>query len=97
MPYKTKGGRRIPLPRGVSNGRQHCVKLEGTVATFQCTRGGHLMRHDFSKGPLPKRITNLAMLQKMALYWGLGTPPNGARGHVNGWCQTCQNEADGVK
>ena len=96
MAYKTKQGRRIPVPVGAVNGKQHCVKLEGTVATFQCVRGGHLMRHDFSKGPRPKQITKEAMLKKMALYWGLGMPLNGARGHCNGWCQKCQNEIDGV-
>lgn len=95
MPYKTRQGRRLMLPRGVTNGRQHLVKLEGTVATFECTRGHHRMTHDFSKGPRPKRMSE-QMLKKFAVYWGLGMPTTGARGHCNGWCQKCQNDIDGV-
>lgn len=96
MPYKTSSaGRRLKLPAGATNGVQHLVKLEGTRATFECA-AGHRTTHDYGKGPISKRVPE-AFLKKMAPYWGLGTQSNGTRGHVYGWCQRCQNIADGVE
>lgn len=92
MPYVTRGGRRRARPAGASNGVQRLVKLEGTVATFECLQG-HQMTHDYSKGPVSKRVPE-AFLRKMAPYWGLGFNTNGTKGHVYGWCQKCQNETD---
>lgn len=89
MPYKMRGNRRIPLPRGAVNGRQHLVALAGTVAIFEC-EAGHRMKHDYSKGPVSKRMPEV-MLRKFAPYWGLGLQSNGTRGHCYGWCQRCQN------
>ena len=95
MPYVTRNGRRLVMPSAATNGRQYLVALEGTVATFEC-KAGHRMRHDYSKGPVSKRV-QAAFLKKMAAYWGLGLQSNGTRGHVVGWCQRCQNIADGAK
>lgn len=92
MPYKTRHGRRVKLPRGATNGVQHLVALDGTKATFEC-RNGHKQTHDYGKGPVSQRVPE-AFLRKMAPYWGLGKQSNGTRGHVYGWCQACQNEAD---
>lgn len=92
MPYRTRNGRRIQLHRGAVNGHQHLVALVGTKATFEC-KAGHRMTHDYGKGPVSRRIPE-ATLKKFAAYWGLGLQSNGVRGHVNGWCQKCQNEAD---
>jgi hypothetical protein len=95
-PYKTNaGGRRFYLAASAINGRQYLVALDGTRATFECKAAGHRMTHDYGKGPIPKRVPAQA-LQKMAAYWGLGLQQNGVRGHVNGWCQKCQDLADGV-
>lgn len=94
MPYKTINGRRRQRVPSCTNGVQHLVSLVGTVATFEC-KAGHKMRKDYSKGPVSKRVTEPWLL-KMAAYWGLGLQSNGTRGHVYGWCQKCQNIADGV-
>lgn len=94
VPYKILHGRRVQLPRGVTNGVQYVVSLEGSVATFECKRAGHRMTKDFNKG-FPRIGT--AMLAKMAAYWGLGGNSNSVRGHCYGWCQKCQNEADKVR
>ena len=93
MAYKTIHGRRLNVPKA-TNGRQYLVKLEGTVATFEC-KAGHRITKDFSKGR-PHQRMSIAALQKFAAYWGLGLQSNGVRGHVNGWCQKCQNVYDGV-
>lgn len=92
MAYVTRHGRRLRRPAGATNGVQYLVALDGTVATFECSRG-HRMTHDYSKGPVRTRVPE-AFLKKMAPYWGLGLQGNGTRGHVYGWCQTCQNDAD---
>jgi hypothetical protein len=92
MPYRTRHGRRIQLARAATNGLQHLVQLDGTVATFEC-QAGHRMTHDYGKGPRPRRIPAEA-LKMMARYWGLGLQANGTRGHCVGWCQRCQNERD---
>lgn len=94
MAYVTRHGRRVKRPGGATNGRQRLVALDGTRATFECT-AGHRMVHDYGKGPVSKRVPTAA-LQKMAAYWGLGLQSNGVKGHVSGWCQRCQNIADGV-
>lgn len=94
MPYVTRRGQRRKRPAGATNGVQYLVKLEGTVATFECKTGGHRTRHDYSKGPVYKRLPASA-LQRFARYWGLGPVPEGAtRGHCYGWCQRCQDEFD---
>ena len=89
MPYRTKNGRRIKLPRGVTNGTQYLVKIEGTKATFECKAGGHRITQDFSKGPRG-RTMSAAALKMFEKYWAKGT------GHCYGWCQKCANIADGV-
>lgn len=94
MAYRTRGGRRFPVPPGAANGRQRLVALDGTRAVFEC-RNGHRMTHDYGKGPIPKRLSVVA-LRKFAPYWGLGLQSNGTRGHCAGWCQRCQNIADGI-
>lgn len=94
MAYVTRNGRRISRPtRTATNGIQYLVKLEGTTATFECKRGQHQQSHDYSKGPISQRVP-AEFLRRMAPYWGLGLRSNGTRGHVYGWCQRCQNEAD---
>lgn len=93
MAYVTRNGQR--RKRIGSNGIQYLVKLEGTVATFECKEHGHTMVHDFSKGPRTKHVS-AELLQKMAPSWGLGLQSNGTRGHCYGWCQQCQNIWDGV-
>ena len=93
MPYVTRNGRRRTRPGGASNGVQRLVALDGTKATFECLAAGHRMTHDFGKGPISKRWSE-ASLRHFAPYWGLGTQPNGTRGHCYGWCQKCQNVAD---
>lgn len=95
MPYRTRNGQRIKLVPSATNGIQHLVALEGTRATFEC-KAGHRITHDYSKGPVSKRVPE-AFLRKMAPYWGLGLQSNGVRGHVYGWCQQCQDIADGVR
>lgn len=93
MPYVTRNGRRRARPAGATNGVQYFVALDGTRATFECKVGGHRMSHDYGKGPVSKRISEV-FLRKMAAYWGLGLQSNGTRGHIYGWCQKCQNAAD---
>lgn len=95
MPYVTRNGRRMKRPAGATNSKQRLVALDGTVATFECIEGHHRMRHDYSKGPVSKRV-GVEMLQKFASYWGLGVQKNGTKGHVYGWCQKCQDEFDGI-
>jgi hypothetical protein len=92
MAYKTRNGRRIHLPLTATNGIQRLTALDGTVATFTCM-SGHVMRHDYSKGPKPLRM-DAASLQRMSIYWGLRVAPNGTYGRPYGWCQRCQNDAD---
>ena len=94
MPYVTRNGIRRPRPAGATNSRQRLVKLDGTRATFEC-EAGHRMTHDYGKGPISKRMSAEA-LQRFARYWGLGLQTNGTRGHCYGWCQKCQDAADGV-
>lgn len=86
MAYVTRKGRRLRLAPGVTNGIQRLVQLDGTVATFECIRRGHRMTHDYSKGPVPKRIGALA-LERVARYWAKDK-------HIHGWCQRCQNLED---
>lgn len=95
MAYKTySNGRRQHLGSGATNGIQYLISIVGTKATFEC-KAGHRMTHDYGAGPRPKRMSEAA-LRKFAAYWGLGLQSNGVRGHVNGWCQKCQNLVDGV-
>lgn len=82
------------MPHSATNGVQYLIKLEGTVCTFEC-KSGHQMTHDYSKGPISRRLPE-EYLKKTASYWGLGIKSNGTRGHCYGWCQKCQNEADGI-
>lgn len=95
MPFVTRDGVRRVRHAGASNGVQYLVKLEGTVATFECKTRGHRMVKDFSKGPRSKQIP-AESLRRMTSNWGLGLQKNGVRGHCYGWCQKCQNEMDGV-
>jgi len=90
MPYKTRNGRRVKLPRSATNGIQYLIKLDGTKATFECKEGHHISTTDFGKGPVSRRIpaSSLAMLSK---YWWKGT------GHCYGWCQVCQNAWDDLE
>ena len=90
MAYRTINGRRQQLPRPSTNGIQHLVSLVGPVATFECKDAGHRMTHDFSKGPVSKRIPE-SSLKMLAPSWAKG------RGHCYGWCQKCQNVADGLE
>lgn len=92
MAYVTRNGVRRPRPTNKTNGVQRLVKLEGTVATFECLKG-HRMTKDYSKG-LRSRQMSAEALRRFSGYWGLGTQSNGSKGHVYGWCQKCQNEAD---
>jgi hypothetical protein len=96
MAYKTRNGRRIQMPRTATNGIQYLVKLEGTVATFECKEAGHQNTHDYGKGPRARQMDAKA-LRHFAPYWGLGLNTNGTRGHCYGWCQKCQNELDGAR
>lgn len=91
-PYKIRNGRKLTLHTGASNGVQHLVSLIGTVATFECLQG-HRIRHDYSKGPISKRIPESSLL-RFRTFWGLDPAANGVRGHCYGWCQTCQNIMD---
>ena len=95
MAYVTRNGRRVRRPSGATNSVQRLVKLEGTKATFEC-KAGHRTTHDYGKSPISKRVP-ADFLARMVAYWGLGLQSNGVRGHVYGWCQRCQNEADGVE
>lgn len=95
MPYVTRNGQRRKRHAGATNGVQYLVALNGTKATFECKEGKHRIIHDFGKGPISKRMPEAA-LRRFAAYWGLGLQSNGTRGHVYGWCQQCQNKADGL-
>lgn len=90
MAYKTRAGRRIRIPGAATNGIQYLVKLEGTRATFECKAGGHRSTIDYSKGPVSRRMSAQA-LARFVKYWSKPT------GHLYGWCQRCQNIADGVE
>ena len=91
MAYVTRNSVR-KRPRGATNGVQYLVALTGTRATFEC-KTGHRMVHDFSKGPVTRRISE-DVLRHFAPYWGLGLQANGARGHCYGWCRKCQDGWD---
>lgn len=90
MAYVTRHGRRVRRPASATNGIQYLVHLDGTVVTFECKARGHRMTHDYSKGPVSRRIGAQA-LERFAQYWS-----KAKGGHLHGWCQQCQNIEDGV-